>query len=211
MPTKSATDTIRSRYAEQAASDLADNRRQQQELTRQLEVLEQERALLQDILKLAGSPAAADPAHVPQQAQDGPGPEPAVSASAVSASARPAAPADTAVPAVPAPSPAADDVPEGERKKRVAQSTTGGTTRSTEKKGGRQVLLQDLLLELLGAHSQPRLAAELREELLRKHPDREPTPQVVRNTLEALVAKGRIQRHKQNRSVLYTVVEPEQG
>jgi hypothetical protein len=29
----------------------------------------------------------------------------------------------------------------------------------------------------------------------------------VRNTLESLVAKGRIQRYKQNRSVMYTVVE----
>lgn len=53
---------------------------------------------------------------------------------------------------------------------------------------------------------EPVPAHELREELLRAHPDRVPTPQVVRNTLEGLVAKGLIRRHKQNRSVLYTVV-----
>ncbi|MYX39534.1 hypothetical protein GTW59_00205, partial [Streptomyces sp. SID89] len=75
MPTKSATATVRSRYAEQAASDLAENRRQQQELTRQLETLQQEETLLLDILSLAGHPAA-DAAHVPQQARNEPEPAP---------------------------------------------------------------------------------------------------------------------------------------
>lgn len=62
-------------------------------------------------------------------------------------------------------------------------------------------------MDLLGTHDEPRLAKELRDELLEKHPDRTPTPQVVRNTLESLVAKGRIQRHKQKRSVMYSLVE----
>ncbi|MGA5551031.1 hypothetical protein [Streptomyces pseudogriseolus] len=31
----------------------------------------------------------------------------------------------------------------------------------------------------------------------------------MRNTLEALVAKGRIERRKQKRSVMYTVAEPD--
>ncbi|MFD0317776.1 hypothetical protein [Streptomyces flavalbus] len=69
----------------------------------------------------------------------------------------------------------------------------------------RPPLLGDLLTELLAQYEEPRLAKELRDELLQKHPDRNPTPQVVRNTLESLVAKGRVQRHKQQRSVLYTV------
>lgn len=41
-----------------------------------------------------------------------------------------------------------------------------------------------------------------------KYPKRNPTPQVVRNTLEPLVAKGRIRRHKQERSVLCTSMDP---
>ncbi|MFE6104363.1 hypothetical protein ACFVQ4_30995 [Streptomyces laurentii] len=73
------------------------------------------------------------------------------------------------------------------------------------KETSRQPLLGDLLLSLLGAHEEPRPAKELRDELLEKHPDRSPTPQVVRNTLESLVAKGRIRRHKQQRSVKYTL------
>lgn len=63
------------------------------------------------------------------------------------------------------------------------------------------------MAELLDQYEEPRPAKELRDELLKKHPDRNPTPQVVRNTLESLVAKGRIRRHKEQRSVMYTLVE----
>jgi hypothetical protein len=31
----------------------------------------------------------------------------------------------------------------------------------------------------------------------------------VRNTIESLVAKGRVQRHKQQRSVMYTLAQPD--
>ncbi|WP_439944710.1 hypothetical protein [Streptomyces sp. BBFR115] len=242
MPTKSATATVRSRYAEQAASDLAENRRQQQELTRQLETLQQEETLLLDILSLAGHPAA-DAAHVPQQARNEPEPaprqapsvpEPAAAAPDTSAEDGPAgrpAPAESedAAEEAKAPKAAAKAAPKSPAKKRAAKNTAKPAAKSTAKsapkgaaktaakstgkavakKDESQVLLRDLLLDLLGGHSEPRLAAELREELLAKHPDREPTPQVVRNTLEALVAKGRIQRHKQGRSVMYTVVGQE--
>lgn len=75
----------------------------------------------------------------------------------------------------------------------------------------RQPLLGDLLAGLLGQYEEPRRAKDLRDELLEKHPDRNPTPQVVRNTLESLVAKGRIRRHKRQRSVLYTLVQPAPG
>jgi hypothetical protein len=79
---------------------------------------------------------------------------------------------------------------------------------AAEPKKPRQPLLGDLLSELLSAHQEPRPAKELREELLERYPDRSPTPQVVRNTLEGLVAKGRLRRHKHQRSVTYTLVEP---
>ncbi|MFI2608907.1 hypothetical protein [Kitasatospora sp. NPDC018619] len=69
-------------------------------------------------------------------------------------------------------------------------------------------LLGDLLEELLGRHHEPCPAKELRDELMAEHPGRNPTPQVVRNTLESLVAKGRVRRHKEQRSVRYTLVRP---
>ncbi|MFJ4715964.1 hypothetical protein [Streptomyces sp. NPDC088785] len=87
------------------------------------------------------------------------------------------------------------------------QSAPAHRRTSAEEKKPAQPLLRDLLTELLATCEEPRLAAELRNELLAKHPDRSPTPQVVRNTLESLVAKGRIQRHKQQRSVMYTFPE----
>jgi hypothetical protein len=98
-------------------------------------------------------------------------------------------------------------IPSGRTSRRSASSTTRRTspTQSGAKGKSRQPLLGEVLLSLLGGHTEPRLAKELRDELLVKHPDRNPTPQVVRNTIESLVAKGRVQRHKQQRSVMYTV------
>ncbi|MET9496292.1 hypothetical protein [Streptomyces sp. NPDC006552] len=166
MTSQSAA-TLRSRYAEQAASDLEENRRRQQELHEKLRMLQQEETLLADIMKLAeraGAPA--DPAPLPGQAQSAPAPAGKASRQ------RSAAP---------------------------KAKTAGGAA-------GRQPLLGALLMELLARHDGPRPAKELRAELMREHPDREPTPQVVRNTLESLVAKGKIRRHKQDRSVMYTLV-----
>ncbi|MCX4912172.1 BlaI/MecI/CopY family transcriptional regulator [Streptomyces sp. NBC_00687] len=156
MTTRPAA-TLRSRYVEQAASDLQENRRLQRELTSRISALRQEEAMLMDILRLAeryeGLP---DPSPVPD----------------------PSAVPDQASSAV---------------------SDTKGTPRRS--------LLGSVLLELLAGHDEPRLAKEVREELLAKHPDRSPTPQVVRNTLESLVAKGRVQRHKQQRAVLYSLAQ----
>jgi hypothetical protein len=93
------------------------------------------------------------------------------------------------------------------RRSAPARAASAGTpAKAGAKRKPRQPLLGDLLLDLLGGHDEPRPAKELRDELMTKHPDRSPTPQVVRNTLESLVAKGNLQRHKQQRSVMYTVI-----
>ncbi|MEV0183235.1 hypothetical protein AB0I54_28665 [Streptomyces sp. NPDC050625] len=160
MPSQAAA-TLRSRYLEQAASDLEENRRLQRELAEKIEMLKQEEELLIDILALTE--------RFPQVADS---------------------------PASPVP---ADSKGAPPRERRSADETD-------VKSRTRQPLLGDLLTELLGGHQQPQLAQDLRKELLNKHPDREPSPQVVRNTLESLVAKGRIQRHKQKRSVTYTLI-----
>ncbi|MFI6112976.1 hypothetical protein [Kitasatospora sp. NPDC051164] len=81
-------------------------------------------------------------------------------------------------------------------------------TKADAKENSRRPLLGDLLADLLGHHDEPCPAKELREELMATYPKRNPTPQVVRNTLESLVAKGRVRRHKQERTVLYTLVTP---
>lgn len=175
MTSQSAA-TLRSRYMQQAASDLAENRRRQQELAAQIEVLKQEESLLADILELAERyDEFADASRPSGQAQEEP----------VAAKAK----------RTPARTPAKRSEPAG---KAAKAGVTGKPSRP---------LLGDLLADLLGRHKEPRLAAELRDELMDTYPDRSPTPQVVRNTLESLVAKGRIQRHKQQRSVLYALAK----
>ncbi|MEU2339639.1 hypothetical protein AB0926_32355 [Streptomyces griseoincarnatus] len=177
MPSKSAGATVRSRYMEQAAADLEENLRQQQELARQIDALREEETLLKSILDLAGHSEA-----MPEQAQEESTPRPS------------RAPSRGAPPSA----------ERGRRRETAAPQQRGRKARQSA--ATLRPLLQDLLLELLKGHAEPCPAHELREELLRAHPDRTPTPQVVRNTLEGLVAKGLIERHKQNRSVLYTVV-----
>ncbi|GGM25052.1 hypothetical protein GCM10010129_81990 [Streptomyces fumigatiscleroticus] len=173
---------LRTRLVEQAASDLEENRRRQQELAERITVLKQEEALLADILNLAERyEGFADPSRLPEQLQDEPVVAKAKRVSAETGASRTASKA----------------------------AASGDAGKAGAKGKSRRPLLGDLLMELLGKHEGPRLAKELRDELLVKHPDRNPTPQVVRNTLEALVAKGRIQRHKQQRSVMYTLVEPD--
>ncbi|MZD04722.1 hypothetical protein GTW43_06430 [Streptomyces sp. SID5785] len=189
-----STETLRSRYVEQAASDLAENRRRQQELTDSIAQLKQEEALLTDILSLT---------------ERFPGPRPATASDAGSdAGADAGADGETPAPAAPRTRPktpartkAAPSSPATGRKRRGKKTAaTAHTPRP---------LLGELLTGLLAQYEEPRLAKELRAELLEKHPDRTPTPQVVRNTLESLVAKGRIQRHKQQRSVMYTLIAQE--
>ncbi|WP_329258102.1 hypothetical protein [Streptomyces pseudovenezuelae] len=179
MTSQSAA-TLRSRYVAQAASDLEENRRRQKELEERLSVLKQEEALLADILTLAERyEGFADASRLPEQVQDEP------------AAAKAKAPTRAAA-----------------RRSAPAKSATTSTAAKAGAKGkSHQPLLGDLLAELLGRYEEPRPAKELRDELLKKHPDRNPTPQVVRNTLESLVAKGRIRRHKEQRSVMYTLVE----
>ena len=159
--TSQSADTLRSRYVEQAASDLRENHRRQQELAEQLGVLRQEEALLEDILALAAR-------HENPASPSGPR------------------------------EPVAEEEPAQEDAPVVAETA----------EQPRQALLSDVLTGLLGTHQEPRLAKQLREELVASFPEWTPTPQVVRNTLESLVSKGLVNRHNQQRSVTYALVEP---
>ncbi|WP_432173177.1 hypothetical protein [Streptomyces sp. Tue6028] len=203
MSSQSAA-TLRTRYEEQAASDLEENRRRQRELSDALEVLKQEETLLLDILKVAER----FDVRVPQQAKD----EPAV---ATEPQEEPAPAAEVAeplgqeaeTPEAEAPPAPPTKVSKRPGRPKAATSRPKKKTAKAVTKAQPQQSLGEVLLGLLRTHDEPRPAKELREELLSKHTDRTPTPQVVRNTLEALVAKGRIQRHKRERSVMYTFTE----
>ncbi|MFH8625945.1 hypothetical protein ACH4A8_29345 [Streptomyces vietnamensis] len=180
-----STSRLRARLVDQAASDLEENRRRQLELAKKIELLKQEEVLLLNILDLAERyEGLSDPPPLPEQAQN----EPVLHGTGT--------PRTSAAPQV---TPVRDTAPGGR------------TARAAAKGKSRPPLLGDLLVALLGNHREPRPAKELRDELLEMHPDRNPTPQVVRNTLESLVAKGQILRHKQQRSVTYTIAEYGRG
>jgi predicted flap endonuclease-1-like 5' DNA nuclease len=172
--TSQSADTLRSRYVEQAASDLRENHRRQQELAEELGVLRQEEALLVDILALAERHE------------------------------NPASPSGPREP-VPVEEPVAEEAPAREDVP-VAAAQAAQAAQVAEQP--RQAPLSDLLTGLLGTHQGPRLAKQLREELVARFPEWSPTPQVVRNTLESLVSKGLVERHNQQRSVTYALVQP---
>lgn len=68
-----------------------------------------------------------------------------------------------------------------------------------------QPTLGSLIREHLSAQgAEPRSTAEITQALAAAHPDRGVKNTVVRTTIEGLVAKGHVQRHKQGGSVFYT-------
>ena len=104
--------------------------------------------------------------------------------------------------AKPAPEPEPEPEPEQAGQRPVTLRAKPAPTDET-----RQPLLRDVLIELLGIQDRPRSAKALCDELKERHPDRSPTSQVVRSTLESLVAKGRVRRHKRERAVSYSLAE----
>ncbi|MEV0848234.1 BlaI/MecI/CopY family transcriptional regulator [Streptomyces sp. NPDC049954] len=72
---------------------------------------------------------------------------------------------------------------------------------------GARLSLRELIARQLADHGEPRSASEVSATLAQEHPEREIKGNVVRTTLEALVAKGLVHRSKQQKSVFYTHVD----
>ncbi|PSJ30605.1 hypothetical protein B7P34_00935 [Streptosporangium nondiastaticum] len=68
----------------------------------------------------------------------------------------------------------------------------------------------EVLLSYLAEQQGPQSVAEITNGVSAAHPARTVQATVVRNTLEALVARGKVQRSKQARSVAYSMA-PRQG
>jgi hypothetical protein len=66
--------------------------------------------------------------------------------------------------------------------------------------------LRVVILEVLTQHHEPRLVREIAQEVKQAQPDRDPSDQAVRNSLNTLIAKGQVERQEQGNSVLYTAV-----
>jgi hypothetical protein len=199
---------LKSRYADRIQDDIANNESELKRISEeisalqaQLGTLEENRTLLESMLKSLGSgnlpplpaPLAEKPAgkaagKVPRQkARDTTAAKPAQAKKTAGA---PAKAAKTAKPA----------------KAAAATKPSAPAAPATEKTEPQGSTLVELIVSQLGAETSPRSAAEITATLEKKHPKREFSTKVVRNTLEALVAKARAERTRQQRSVFYVAL-----
>ncbi|MGW0661044.1 BlaI/MecI/CopY family transcriptional regulator [Streptodolium elevatio] len=183
---------LKGQYAAQVAADLANNAREQERvsaelavLEKQLQALQDDRALLESIRQAVTTGTLPDAAAPPRTADGASSPEPGQGA---------------AVPAPREKSPAAD-------RARVAESKAS-PTRPARKKSAKNdgPTLGELILSHLVAQPEPRSAAEISAALGESHPQRAPKATVVRTTVEGLVAKSLVERSKQGSSVFYSAL-----
>ncbi|WP_327591665.1 hypothetical protein [Streptomyces chartreusis] len=97
--------------------------------------------------------------------------------------------------------PASDGLPQKTDPRSVAATVLPG--QAVPASAGRTTL-RELVLAYLRAQEGPSVAADVTTTLTEEHPDRKIGATVVRNTLEALVARGDALRDKQGKSVFYT-------
>ncbi|WP_425840862.1 hypothetical protein [Streptomyces fractus] len=200
---------LKSRYADRIRDDIAQNESELKRISgeisalqAQLGTLEENRALLESMLKSLGSGDVLPPLPAPatekaagkaagkvprQKARDTTTPKPAQAKKARETAAAPAKAAKSAKPA----------------KAAAATKPTASAAPAAEKTEPQGSTLVELIVSQLGAETSPRSAAEITSTLQKAYPKREFSTKVVRNTLEALVAKARAERTRQQRSVFY--------
>ncbi|CAL9336274.1 hypothetical protein SUDANB176_00172 [Streptomyces sp. enrichment culture] len=219
-PEEPTTQSLRDQYAEQFAKHLADNREEQARLRKRLEQLEADEAWLVKALGTVSAPAEGgvgaqvteDGAAQPQDSTSGPSeaagpPEAAeVEASAAVPKQRQDKPARAHAKRTTARKTAAKKAAAKKPVTKQASEQAPAAKKTTTAKAN-EPALGELLLAVLGKHAgQPRTAGEVAGDLEREHPERARGINTVRNTLERLVAKNRIERTKQKNTVLYTAV-----
>ncbi|WP_028813352.1 hypothetical protein [Streptomyces flavidovirens] len=184
MP-ESNNPTLQSQYAHQVDADLEHNTKEQERvrsevaaLQAQLEALEKDHELLVSMRAALGT-TPAKKNRATRTAKAGPA-------------------AKTVVPK-PRRAKATSDHDKPSRK--TAQPNTGAKAN----KGTPP--LRELVVAVLAKHDEPRSAAEVTHELAQAHPERTLSVTVVRNALEASVAKNQSERTKQQKSVYYRAVK----
>ena len=194
--TPSRTTALKEQYGTQVATDLEHNAKEQDRLRREIDALnDQLLSLQQDHTVLVSM----------QQALGILTPEPT-----------PAAEEAVAAPSLPRQKATAPAAGKRTRTKKAAASQNG--KQAKEKKPAAKATApkaaQPTLVELIRHHlteqSEPRSAAEIATALTQTHPDRRIQTNVVRTTLEGLVAKSKAQRTRQGSSVYYTAPESQE-
>ncbi|MFK0288034.1 hypothetical protein ACIQVL_47270 [Streptomyces sp. NPDC090499] len=183
MPESTAhTTELTSQYISQVANDLDRNVKEQERVTEELAVLQEQSAALQrDHAVLVNM----------QQALGAPTTAPELART------------DSAVVPSPRKKPAPASGARRPAKKAPAQEPQGKKTAETTA----QPKLVDLIHQHVVKQSEPRSAVEIAEALRQAHTGRAIDTKVVRTTLENLVAKSRVHRTKQGSSVFYTAAD----
>ncbi|MER7666299.1 MULTISPECIES: hypothetical protein [unclassified Streptomyces] len=203
---------LQSHYAQQVAADLENNSSEQERIRSEVAALQAQLETLQKDHELLVSMQAAlggTPAKSTKAAKDA---KPAKTATGAKGAtvpkARRASGSATTVAAT-----TAKDQSKAAKKPAAtttAKSSTAPRTTTAAKSGTAPKTtatpLRELAVGILGRRQEPWSAAEVTEELTRAHPDRPLTVQLVRNALEASVAKNQSERSKQQNSVYYTAV-----
>ncbi|MFF7974316.1 hypothetical protein [Streptomyces sp. NPDC007905] len=181
-----STTELTSQYATQVAGDLERNVKEQERITAELAALQKELATLQHdhtvLVNLQQALGAAAPAAGPAHIDSTVVPSPRKKTGATRRPAR------------------TDTAEQPKARKRAA-------TKSTAKEAAPKTA-QPTLVELVRRHlteqKEPRSAAEVAQALGQVHTKRGIQTNVVRTTLENLVARNQAQRSKQGASVFYT-------
>ncbi|MFE2535643.1 hypothetical protein [Streptomyces sp. NPDC059371] len=206
MPDTTTSTELTSQYTAQVVADLERNAKEQERIGAEMEALqEQLNALRHDHSVLTNLQQALGVTAAPV----GTGPEPTAAAS---------------VPRQKAPGKPAEGKSAEGRRTRVRKAADGkkadtgkatATRASAAKKpAANDTSTQPTLIELIRRYltdqREPRSAAEVSTALVQTHPERRIQTNVVRTTLENLVAKSHAHRAKQGTSVFYTAVEADE-
>ncbi|WP_331725928.1 hypothetical protein [Streptomyces sp. NBC_00470] len=203
---------IQDDYVQRFTDDLANTRKEQEEVTAQisglrerLEQLRTDEAWLTQVLQ--GMPAAGGSTKVPAPAQPASGETTA------------AAVPDQVEPARETPTPAKSGATPGQSKKSTGKSPvkktataktatkpipapTGAAKKTTAKA---KPALHELVLKiLLAAPGEPHVTSEVHKKVTKEHPERNASGQMVRNSLDTLVKRKLVEKTKQKSSAMYT-------
>jgi hypothetical protein len=213
---ESDTVPIRSQYTQRIAADLDANRQEQEQLTARLAQLQEDEAWLVGLLSASREESASGDTDdtgptVPQQretAPAAPATAPRGTAGGKKKAAKSVKAAKPAASAKSAASPKDAKDAKDTRDSKPAKSPKPAKKAATTAKAA-QPSLRTLVQEaLLGHPGEPRSAGEVLAELEAAHPERNASPQAVRNALEFLIASGAATRERQGRSVFY-VLKPD--
>ncbi|MFJ6836071.1 hypothetical protein [Streptomyces sp. NPDC091209] len=191
MPDTKTPTELTSQYTAQVVGDLERNAKEQDRIGAEIDALqEQLSALRHDHAVLTNLQQALGAAGTPVEA----GPEPTSASS---------------VPRQKTPGKSADGKRTRTKKADVVKETAARTPAAKKpapKAVSAQPTLIDLIRRYLTEQREPRSAAEVSTALGQTHPDRRIQTNVVRTTLENLVAKSHAHRAKQGSSVFYTAI-----